>query len=273
MADTFTNALSRVRLDKSTLVLGTAVLGTALVLPSIYSDYRTFRNYGPGGLPNNVIGWLTCRALLQPFKREMFSTEEYVKRMEAAEGHGKGDEGFLELSPEQLASRSSADRPIVGPHVVPQRQLTQIPEEEVMEKLRAAFSAFGYRNHHLVKVERSNLEKHSDALFLADHLPATDLAQTMQGEIAHIHSCHDHSIHVVCSPADSSGKKIIEAGWGQRHGFSGTSAMAYLSLGTVPDFPSEYILIYAPRTEADIKTVMDIIAAGVKFMTGREDTR
>ena len=63
----------------------------------------------------------------------MFSTEEYVKRVEAAEGHGKGDEGFLELSPEQLASRSVTDRPVVGPHVVPQRQLTQIPDEEVME--------------------------------------------------------------------------------------------------------------------------------------------
>ncbi|KAJ5133142.1 hypothetical protein N7448_001828 [Penicillium atrosanguineum] len=272
MADTFTHALSRVRLDRLTLALSTAaVLGTALVLPSVYRDYRTFRNYGPGGLPNNVIGWLTCRALFQPFKGEMFSTEEYVRRVEAAEGHGKGDEGFLELSPEQLASRSVTDRPVVGPHVVPQRQLTQIPDEDVMEKLRSAFSAFGYRNHHLVKVEYSNLERHSDALFLADHLPATDLAQTMQGEIVHIHSGYDHSIHVVCSPADC--KKILDAGWGQRHGFSGTSAMTYLSLGTLPDLPLEYILIYAPRTEADIKTIMDIIAAGVKFMTGREDTR
>ena len=49
--------------------------------------------------------------------------------------------------------------------------------------------------------------------------------------------------------------------------------MTYLSLGTLPDIPSEFILIYAPRTEADIKTIMEIIAAGVKFMTGREDTR
>lgn len=134
MADTITNALSRVRLDRLTLVASTAaVLGTALVLPSIYRDYRTFRAYGPGGLPNNVIGWLTCRVLFQPFKREMFSTEEYVKRVEAAEGHGKGDEGFLELSPEQLASRSVTDRPVVGPHVVPQRQLTQVPDEDLVE--------------------------------------------------------------------------------------------------------------------------------------------
>jgi hypothetical protein len=49
--------------------------------------------------------------------------------------------------------------------------------------------------------------------------------------------------------------------------------MSFLSLGTLPDIPSEYILIYAPRTEAEVKTVMDIVAAGVKFMTGREDVR
>jgi hypothetical protein len=71
----------------------------------------------------------------------------------------------------------------------------------------------------------------------------------------------------------TTGKKILDAGWGQRHGFSGTSAMSFLSLGTLPDIPSEYILIYAPRTEAEVKTVMDIVAAGVKFMTGREDVR
>jgi hypothetical protein len=135
MAETITNALGKVRApDRLTLILSAAaVLGSALVLPTIYRDYRTFRSYGPGGIPNNVIGWLTVRALFQPFKREMFSTEEYVKRVEAAEGHGKGDEGFLELSSEQLASRSVTDRPVVGPHVVPQRQLTQIPDEDLME--------------------------------------------------------------------------------------------------------------------------------------------
>jgi hypothetical protein len=49
--------------------------------------------------------------------------------------------------------------------------------------------------------------------------------------------------------------------------------MTYLSLGTRLDLPAEYLLIYAPRTEAEIETVMQIIAAGVKFMTGREDVR
>lgn len=113
----------------------------------------------------------------------------------------------------------------------------------------------------------------------------------MQGEIAHIHSESDHSVHAVLAPADCKvpvarfptywpvltltipGKKIIDAGWAQRHGFSGTSAMTYLSFGTLPDLPAEYILIYAPRTEAEIDVVMEIVAASVKFMSGREDVR
>lgn len=63
----------------------------------------------------------------------MLSTDEYVQRVAAAEGHGKGDEGFLFLSEEQLGSRRGKERPVVGPHVAPQRQLTQVPDETVME--------------------------------------------------------------------------------------------------------------------------------------------
>jgi hypothetical protein len=49
--------------------------------------------------------------------------------------------------------------------------------------------------------------------------------------------------------------------------------MTFLSLGTIPDIPSEYLLIYAPRSEAEIDIVLEIISAAVKFMTGREDVR
>lgn len=49
--------------------------------------------------------------------------------------------------------------------------------------------------------------------------------------------------------------------------------MTYLSFGTLPDLPAEYVLIYAPRTEEEIAIVMEIVAASVKFMSGREDVR
>ncbi|KAJ5484045.1 hypothetical protein N7539_005841 [Penicillium diatomitis] len=258
--------------DRLNVALGTvAVIGSALLLPSAYRDYRIFRGYGDGGVPNNILGWMTVRALFQPFGREMVSTEVYVQRIDATDGHGQGHDGYLTLSEEQLSARRRDGRPQIGPHVVPQRQLTQIPDEDVMEKFHSRFDSFGLRNHHLVKFQQSNLEGHAQALFVANHLPITDLATCMQGEIAHIHSGHDYSVHAVLAPADC--KKVIDAGWGQRHAFSGTSAMTFLSLGTIPNIPSEYLLIYAPRNDAEVDIVMEIISASVKFMTGREDVR
>lgn len=64
------------------------------------------------------------------------------------------------------------------------------------------FNAFGHRNHHLVKFQKSNLERHADGLFVADHLPVFGIAKTMEREIAHIHSGNDHSVHMVLAPAD-----------------------------------------------------------------------
>jgi hypothetical protein len=49
--------------------------------------------------------------------------------------------------------------------------------------------------------------------------------------------------------------------------------MTFLSLGTLPDIPSEYLLIYAPRNDAEIEIVIEIVSASIKFMTGREDVR
>ncbi|KAJ5519908.1 hypothetical protein N7463_000361 [Penicillium fimorum] len=258
--------------DRLTLALSAAALVVStLILPAAYRDYKLFISYGPGGVPNNALGWVLVRALFQPFGREMFSTDEYVRRIEAAEGHGKGNDGFLSLSEEQLGSRRGEERPVVGPHVVPQRQLTQVPDEAIMEKFRTAFSAFGHRNQHLVKFQKSNLERHANGLFVADYIPVYGIAETMKREVAHIHSGNDHSVHVVLAPADCI--KVIEAGWGQRHAFSGAPAMTFLSLGTRPNIPAEYVLIYAPRTEAEIEMVMQIVSAGVEFMTGREDVR
>ncbi|KAJ5907662.1 hypothetical protein N7495_000344 [Penicillium taxi] len=259
--------------ERLALAVGAAALigSSALIIPAAYRDYTIFKSYGPGGLPNNIFGWVFVRGLYQHFGREMLSTEEYDRRKDAAEGHGKEDEGYLTLTPEQLALRQKDGRPVIGPHVVPQRQLTQVPDEDVMEKLSTTFRSFGLRNHHLVKSQRSNLEAHADALFLADNLPATDLAVQMKGEITHLHQGNDHSAHLILAPTDC--KRVIDAGWGQRHAFSGISAMPFLTFGMVNNLPSEYILIYAPRNEEEIEVVMQIIAASVKFMTGRENVR
>jgi len=80
----------------------------------------------------------------------------------------------------------------------------------VCQKFRNVFNSFAHRNYHLVKLARSNLERHADGIFLADHLPASGLAGNMKREIAHIHSGNDHSVHVVLAPADCM---FLGCGW------------------------------------------------------------
>lgn len=46
-----------------------------------------------------------------------------------------------------------------------------------------------------------------------------------------------------------------------------------LSLGRFPSLPAEYVLIYAPRDDDEVKVVMEIVAAGVKYLTGLRDVR
>lgn len=76
------------------------------------------------------------------------------------------------------------------------------------------FSAFGHRNHHLVKFSKSNLERHADGLFVADHLPVSGIAKSMKREIAHVHSGNDHSVHVVLAPADCRDHLVNYFGFG-----------------------------------------------------------
>ena len=106
----------------------TVVIILSFILPKAYRDYRIFKSYGPGGVPYNVFGWLIVRCIFCSFGREVFSTSEYDWRIAAGES-----QSFLTLTEEQLHARKADGRPVVGPHPVPQRQLTQIPDETVKQ--------------------------------------------------------------------------------------------------------------------------------------------
>ncbi|KAB8235332.1 uncharacterized protein BDW43DRAFT_269826 [Aspergillus alliaceus] len=236
----------------------------AVSLPRVYRNYRTFMSYGPGGVPYNIIGWFVASVILPPLAREMFSTEVYNKKIAAGETTSY-------LSDESVRARKRDGRPELGPHVSPQRQLTEFPSEEIKEKLNQEFYAFANRNGHLTRFSVSNLELHADALFLADGLVPSPVAQKMKGEIAHIHRLKDFSLHLTLAPADC--KKVIEAGWGQRHKLSGVQAPRALFGGRIISLPPEYVFIYAPRTEQEVAFVMEILVASVKYMTGSVEVR
>ena len=108
----------------STTTIVFATISTAslfTLVPLAYRDYKLFMSYGPGGVPYNVFGWLLATVVLHPMTSEMFSTNVY---------DGQADK--RSWLPETLNHRKW-ERPIVGPHAAPQRQLTQVPGKEMQE--------------------------------------------------------------------------------------------------------------------------------------------
>lgn len=69
------------------------------------------------------------------------------------------------------------------------------------------------------------------------------------------------------APRDAA--KVIKAGWGQLHGFAGVSVAGRQVV------PKSYVLLYAPRSEQEVEVIMEIVKAGVAYMTGskREDVK
>ncbi|PWY73580.1 hypothetical protein BO70DRAFT_108267 [Aspergillus heteromorphus CBS 117.55] len=248
------------------LTFATLTLTTTLtiLLPLAYRNYKTYLSYGPGGAPYNLIGWFGVTFLLLPFgSRNMTSTAVYEKKIEAGE-----TESYLSETTVRLLGEKKRGRPTVGPHYVPQRQIDTFAGEEVKKRLDAEFYALVERNSQLVKLADSRLERHANAIFLADGVVGNDAAGRMKGECAHIHRLKDYSLHVVLAPADC--KRVFDAGWAQRHGFSGIKIPTTLTGGQELDLPAEYVFLYAPRTEEEVALVMGVVTAGLRYLTGQE---
>jgi len=114
------------------------------------------------------------------------------------------------------------------------------------------------QNSTWVVIRTSALEKLGDALLIADEIatPHSVAAKTKR-EIAHVHMAgkvQDYSMHAVLSPADC--KEVIGKGWGERMTLAGTL------------MPSEYLMIYTPRTKEEVDVVGKIVEAAVGFMSG-----
>ena len=80
--------------------------------------------YGPSGLPYNVFGWLLATVVLRPLTSEVFSTALYSRAIE---------QDARSWLPESVLKKRKGERPAVGPHAAPQRQLDQIPGKEVQK--------------------------------------------------------------------------------------------------------------------------------------------
>ena len=70
----------------------------------------------------------------------------------------------------------------------------------------------------------------------------------------------DSSMHLTLHPLDVS--FVISAGWGERHPLAGKYIHGTKLL------PSGFVMVYAPRDESQIKTVMEIVKAAAWWVGG-----
>lgn len=243
----------------------------ALSLPTVSYALRSYRGYlalGPGGMPYNPLGW-AVQGLLQlianwdtratapfrdPAKQKPYAPHGTTPFLPAARGGGAASSSPL--------PRRSGDRPDVPGYVAPQRQVTQQGGEDTRERMTAFLSALAARNPGFLVMKPSGLEGvGTPALWLdPEAVEPPAYMRGTRGELAHVHP--EASSHVTVSLADA--EELVRLGWAERHRLSGVAGTG---------IPLGYVMVYAPRDEAELGVWKAAVRAGLLFVAagaGRE---
>ncbi|KDQ57153.1 hypothetical protein JAAARDRAFT_285205 [Jaapia argillacea MUCL 33604] len=212
----------------------------------LLSNYYAYIALGPGGLPHNIWGWLWSVAF-KALSREGSSTSEYDGDPNGLSWLGDGERAAL--------GNREGSRPRKSWHVVPQRQLDQIPDDNMKRKLETLLQECALKIPDLVELAISPHEKLHQVLVIHSSLPSPHTtATTALREIAHVHVGSDWSLHTVLAPRDC--KIVIERGWGERHPLEGALGL-----------PREYLMVYAARNQEELSGIVAIVRASVGYMT------
>ena len=267
----------------ATMAIQPAYLITPLILLPILlriaalirKDYYFFLSLGPGGTPSTPSGYLRICLLRLIARKDVLVPPPAL--------HNSSPFNPFFQSPNALPARKGTRPKVAG--IAPQRQVTQKGGMANVEKLSAAMKLLAEKNPGTLSTGKSCFEKHSLALFLNKNgfavagetgevcnraLTASDVvseASIAKGirnatcgtppEIAHLHGS-ECSLHLTLHPADAA--VVIERGWGERHPLAGRGNWV----------PKGFVLIYAPRNEAEVETVMEIVRAGGWWVGGIE---
>ncbi|CAD6449245.1 74c60d2a-5953-40eb-8f19-ae6c13e4201a [Sclerotinia trifoliorum] len=222
---------------------------------SFRADYHGWLEFKENALPSNIFGYLLVQYFLRYFKCEPFDTVCYDDPKEIAKCGTLGQRSFLK---EPLQMRDGP-RPEMAKWVVPHRQVDKFGGRDMHKLIDQTVIELARRYPNHITLTTSALEKHGDAILIADRVPTPHLpAKKTKREIAHVHTEGknvDYSMHAVLSPRDC--KEVIEKGWGEKMTLAGTLKM-----------PAEYLMIYTPRSESELRAVRDILEAAIGFMTG-----
>ena len=82
-------------------------------------------------------------------------------------------------------------------------------------------------NQEIVERRKSGLGTRATALFLKEGVAALSIVQGVLKEISHVHTDGGCPVHVTLLPQHCI--KVLDAGWGQRHGLAGVKALKILT--------------------------------------------
>ncbi|KAI0008151.1 hypothetical protein F4779DRAFT_463917 [Xylariaceae sp. FL0662B] len=237
------------RTHRPALIAGTALaLASAPLLAYAYKSYQAWLALGRGGVPYNLFGWLVQSTLHIIARRDTRTPAPYRPAdLEPVYG-AAGQTTFLAGA---TISQREGERPGVPTTVVPQRQTTQRASPAAVEAQNAFLAALAAANPDVLEIRTSRLEgPPHPSLYVRGEVPK---AQGFNGdEIAHVH--HEGSTHVSLSLVDAAA--LIEAGWAERHKMS----------GTIMGVPWGYVMVYAPRDEAEFAFWREVVCACARFV-------
>ncbi|KAK5194313.1 hypothetical protein LTR99_002814 [Exophiala xenobiotica] len=172
--------------------------------------------------------------------------------------------GYLETLP-----RRTGPRPIITGVSHP-RQITHLSPEEkqVPDRLRQLISEVSARYPSTTYLGRSTFESipSSPTTLYARHRIFNETRY--YGEILRADGL-DGSIQCTLHPSDV--KMVIEKGWGQRHPLSARLASWVVRLSgqsLAAPTPSSQVLLYAPRDQADLDVLGQVVNAAVWWVGG-----
>jgi len=130
-------------------------------------------------------------------------------------------------------------------------------------------------NPDLLQMKMSHYERYHPAVYVHEVLLKSPSAKTTlhkdaiaaQGEHGHVHG--DGSVHLYFSPADA--KVIIEKGWAERHRLARQQPFYFGWKKYIYGVAPTYLMVYAPRDEAELEVLKVLMRNSIRFMTGRED--
>jgi hypothetical protein len=102
-------------------VLTGLLVSSVFVVRAAWNDYRLFLSYGPGGMPYNVVGWMATN-VMGLFRIDSLDTKRFEASPDQRTWLGEGWD-----------RKRQGDRPKLGRHPIPQRQLEQLAPKEVQE--------------------------------------------------------------------------------------------------------------------------------------------